>query len=367
MTKNNINSLYIHIPFCESICDYCDFTKLQYFRNIASTYLEALEKELTETVTNHDLLTIYIGGGTPTSLEDDLFLKLLQIVDPYSKKAKEYTIEANPESLSVNKIKMMKEYGVNRVSIGVESTDDRILKDINRHHTFSDVKKAKELLELNGINNINFDLMLGLPNVSIKMLQKDILNILSLNPTHVSCYSLTVHEHTVFHINKITPPSDEFSYEAYRIVDSLLKKEGFIHYEVSNWCKPNKESLHNLTYWRNEPYYGVGLGASGYVNDVRYKNTTNLSMYLKGTNAQEKEVVKLKDLEIYQIMLNLRTIEGLDLEKYHRLFKKDLYKEKQQIIDGYIDSGHLKIVKNHLIPTFEGMMILDKITLDLIA
>ena len=109
MTKNNINFLYIHIPFCESICDYCDFTKLQYFRNIASTYLEALEKELTETVTNHDLLTIYIGGGTPTSLEDDLFLKLLQIVDPYSKKVKEYTIEANPESLSINKIKMMKE------------------------------------------------------------------------------------------------------------------------------------------------------------------------------------------------------------------------------------------------------------------
>ena len=367
MTKNNINSLYIHIPFCESICDYCDFSKLQYFRNIAVDYLSALEKEISAVVTNFDLSTIYIGGGTPTALEDDLFLKLLKMVKPYSKKVKEYTIEANPESLSLNKIKMMKEYGVNRVSIGVESTDDRILKDINRHHTFKDVINAKELLESNGISNVNFDLILGLPNVSMKMLKKDIINILSLNPAHVSCYSLTVHEHTVFHINKINPPSDEFSYEAYKIVDSLLEKEGFIHYEVSNWCRPGKESLHNLTYWRNEPYYGVGLGASGYVNDVRYKNTTNLSMYLKGTNTQEKEVVKLKDLEIYQIMLNLRTIEGLDLEKYKQLFRKDLYATKQKIIDDYISSGHLKIENNHLIPTFEGMMILDKITLDLIA
>lgn len=367
MKINKVNSLYIHIPFCESICDYCDFSKLQYFRNIAIKYLDVLEKELNEVVDNHELKTIYIGGGTPTSLDDDLFLRLLNMVEPFSKCVKEYTVECNPESLSLNKIKMMKNKGVNRVSIGVESTDDRILKSINRHHTFIDVMIAKKNLEENGLDNVNFDLILGLPNVSINMLQKDIKNILSLNPSHVSCYSLTVHEHTVFFLNNILPPSDDFSYEAYKIVDSLLTKEGFIHYEVSNWAKPGKESEHNLTYWRNKEYYGVGLGASGYVNGIRYKNTTNLKNYLKGKNDKEIEKVELKDLEEYQIMLNLRTVEGLDLGTYKELFNKDLYKNKQKVIDGYVSSGHLKLEYNRLIPTFEGMMILDKITLDLFA
>ena len=367
MKINKVNSLYIHIPFCESICDYCDFSKLQYFRNIAIKYLDVLEKELHEVVDNHELKTIYIGGGTPTALEDDLFLRLLNMVDPYSKSVEEYTVECNPESLSLNKIKIMKEKGVNRISIGVESTDDRILKSINRHHTFKDVVAAKKNLEENGFDNVNFDLILGLPNVSINMLKKDIENILSLNPSHVSCYSLTVHEHTVFFLNNILPPSDDFSYDAYKIVDSLLVKDGFIHYEVSNWTKPGKESEHNLTYWRNEEYYGVGLGASGYVNGVRYKNTTNLNDYLKGKNDKEIEKVELKDLEEYQIMLNLRTIEGLDLGAYKEIFNKDLYKNKQKVIDDYISSGHLILENNHLIPTFGGMMILDKITLDLFA
>lgn len=360
---NKVSSLYIHIPFCENICDYCDFTKLQYFRIFAKKYLVRLKEELKETVTNKDLRTIYVGGGTPTSLDDDLFLKLLEMIEPYSKMVEEYTFECNPESLSLNKVKMMKEHGVNRVSIGVESTDDNILKSINRHHTFKDVKKAVELLRENGINNINLDLILGLPNVSEKMLEKDIFNILSLNPSHISCYSLTVHEHTVFHINGINPPSDEFSYAAYKKVDELLKD--YIHYEVSNWCKPGKGSIHNLTYWKNEQYYGIGLGASGYIGDIRYKNTTNLTDYLNGKNIREEEHVNLKDLEEYQIMLNLRTIEGLDLDLFQLLFNKDLYAYKKDVIDSYIESGHLVKEDNLLIPTFEGMMILDKITVDL--
>ena len=367
MKKNKVNSLYIHIPFCNAICDYCDFTKLQYFRIFAVKYLEQLEKELLKEVTDKDLKTIYVGGGTPTSLEDDLFLKLLQMISPFTKNVKEYTFECNPESLSLNKIKMMKEYGVNRISIGVESTDDEILKSINRQHTFEMVKEKVELLRKNGISNINLDLILGLPNVTEKMLEKDIKNILSLNPNHISCYSLTVHEHTVFFLNEILPPSDEFAYEAYKMVDTVLSKAGYEHYEVSNWSKPGYRSEHNLTYWRNEEYYGIGLGASGYVNGVRYKNTTNLNKYLEGQNEKEEETVSIKDLEEYQIMLNLRTLEGLDLKRFKELFNKDLYAYKRDVIDSYIQSGHLKMVDDHLIPTFEGMMILDKITLDLFA
>ena len=366
MKKNKVNSLYIHIPFCESICDYCDFTKLQYFRIFAIPYLKRLKEELEVVASNKEVKTIYVGGGTPTSLDDDLFLELLQMIKPYTTKVQEYTFECNPESLSLNKVKMMKSHGVNRISIGVESTDDKILKSINRHHTFNDVKNAVTLLRENGIDNINLDLILGLPNVSEKMLEKDIINILSLNPNHISCYSLTVHEHTVFFLNEILPPTEEFAYEAYKKVNEILKKNGYLHYEVSNWAKPGYQSEHNLTYWRNEEYYGVGLGASGYIDDTRYKNTTNLNEYLKGNNEKETEIVRLKDLEEYQIMLNLRTIEGLDLILFKNLFNKDLYKNKKEVIDSYIGSRHLLMKDNKIIPTFEGMMILDKIVLDLL-
>ena len=365
MKKNKANSLYIHIPFCENLCDYCDFQKLQYFRNIAINYLKSLKVQLEEQVDNKELRTIYVGGGTPTSLDDDLFLVLLKMIEPYSHKAKEYTFECNPESLSLNKIKMMKEYGVNRISIGVESTDERILKSINRHHTFNDVKVAVELLRENGISNINLDLIIGLPNVSMKMLEKDIKNILSLNPDHISCYSLTVHEHTVFYINGINPPSDEFAYDAYKMINTILENNGYEHYEVSNWAKENRRSEHNLTYWRNEHYYGVGLGASGYLENNRFKNTTNLKDYLSNKFAGEEEIVAISDLEEYQVMLNLRTSEGLDLNKFNKIFNKDLYACKKNIIDSYIASNHLILKENTLIPTFEGMMILDKICLDL--
>ena len=204
MKKNNsISSLYIHIPFCQSICDYCDFPKLQYFRIFAEKYLQALKKEINETVENKKIKTIYVGGGTPTSLEDGLFEQLFKIIEPYSKYVDEYTFEANPESLSPKKIELMKRYGVKRVSIGVESTESKILKSINRRHTLEDVIKAVSSLKEYGINNYNVDLILGLPNVTKTLLKKDLINILALKPKHISTYSLTVHPHTRFYLNKL--------------------------------------------------------------------------------------------------------------------------------------------------------------------
>ena len=366
MKTNKVDSLYIHIPFCESICDYCDFAKLQYFHSFADQYLLALKSELDSYNINHELKTIYIGGGTPTSLDDKQFESLLKMVEPYTKGVVEYTVEANPESLSLSKIKLMKKYGVNRLSIGVESTDDKILKSINRKHTFKDVETAVKLARENGIDNINLDLIIGLPNVSEKMLEKDIKNILSLNPDHISCYSLTVHEHTVFHINGIDEPMEEFAYDAYKKINDILSKNGFIHYEISNWCKPGKESKHNLTYWNNENYYGVGLAASGYIDNIRYKNTTNFNKYISFLNEIEQEKVSIKDEIEYEIMLKLRTRFGLDLSNFKAKYNIDLYELKKKEIDGFIDSGHLIMERNHLIPTFEGMMIQDKIVLDLL-
>ena len=353
---NKVKSLYIHIPFCNKICDYCDFTKLQYFRNFAVSYLEALKDELNSYQIDN-LKTIYVGGGTPTALEDDLFEELLKIIDSYRDGVKEYTFEANPESLSLSKIKMLKQHGVNRVSLGVQTTNDSILKAVNRDHSFEQVKTAIKNLKDNGINNINVDLILGLPHSSEKVLKEDLDNILFLDVKHVSCYGLTVNPHTVLYTKGFKEPEGDVLREFYDIVEQTLTKNGFVHYEVSNWAKPGYQSEHNLTYWRNEQYFGCGLGASGYIEDTRYKNTINLSQYLTRAFVNEKEQVSEKDKRTYQIMLNLRTIEGLELS-----FVKNKEKEIEELISG----GFLIKENNHLIATYQGMMTLDQVILKLL-
>ena len=362
---NQVSALYIHIPFCESICDYCDFAKLQYFHNFAEAYLLALEKEIHEVVKNKNLKTIYIGGGTPTSLSDEQFEKLLLMVDPYAEHVEEYTVEANTESLTLSKIKLMKKHHVNRVSIGVESTDDNILKAINRKHTFKDVEVAVKNLRSNGIENVNLDLIIGLPNVSRKMLLKDIRNILLLNPNHVSAYSLTVHEHTKFFLQGIREADEDFAYESYKEINRILQENGFIHYEVSNWAKEGYESKHNLTYWMNERYYGVGLAASGYIDNVRYKNTTNFQDYISFENEKEEEIVTPNDEKEYEIMLRLRTRYGINFQEYKEKFGEDFYELHKENIKHFTKRKLLKIVDNSLVATFSGMMKLDTIYLNI--
>ena len=368
MMKSNVYSLYIHIPFCEHLCDYCDFPKLQYFRTFAEKYLVTLKSELNSYNIDHELKTIYVGGGTPTALEDDLFEQLLQIINPYTKGVEEYTFEANPESLSEKKLSLMKHYGVNRISIGVESTDDKILAFINRHHTFSDVKTAISSARKMGFDNLNVDLIIGLPHVSGALFRKDLVNILDLDVEHISLYSLTVHPHTVFSLKGIEEPEEEFARKLYDIAEETLKANGFIHYEVSNWAKPGRESKHNFTYWKDKQYYGIGYGASGYVGNVRYTNTRNLDKYLKGQYIEEKEIVTSEDDKTYFIMLNLRTNQGIDLKEYQNRFREELLKVKKTEIENFLDQDLLKIdEENHrLTPTYNGMMVLDQIILELI-
>ncbi len=366
--NNQPQSLYIHIPFCEAICDYCDFPKLQYFRIFAEKYLQKLKEEMDSYKISHPLKTIYIGGGTPTCLEDDLFEELLKIVDPYTKSVLEYTIEANPESLSVDKLKMMKAYGVNRLSIGVESTNDQILKAINRHHTFQDVKIAIKNAQKLGFNNINVDLILGLPNATKRQLEKDLDNLLSLPITHISCYSLSVHPHTTFYLKGIKEQSGDVERELYDYVESYLKEAGFIHYEISNWSKPGYESVHNFTYWKDETYYGVGLGAAGYVDGVRYTNTLSINEYLNGITCKEKENVSLEDDKEYFLMLNLRTNRGVILKEYQERFHEDFYKKNEETINRFVNDELMVFDKKEerIYLTYSGMMILDTILLELI-
>lgn len=366
---NKPTALYIHIPFCQHICDYCDFPKLQYFRNFAINYIKSLKQELDSYGINHRLETIYIGGGTPTELEDNLFEELLKMIYPYTQSVSEYTVEANPESLSLNKLKMMKQYGVNRLSIGVESTDNKILKAINRHHTFKDVQIAVSNARIVGFDNLNVDLIIGLPNVLKNQFKKDLENIVALDVEHISCYSLTVHPHTTFFNKGIEEPKDEYSRELYDLAESFLKEKGYIHYEVSNWSKPNRCSRHNMVYWKDEQYYGLGLGAAGYINDIRYTNTRNIEQYNKGQYIDEKEIVSLEDDKTYFIMLNLRTIRGIHFSEYQDRFHEDFYEKYKDIINGFIKDKLLILNEKEqkIYPSYDGMMVLDQIILALLG
>ena len=261
---------------------------------------------------------------------------------------------------------MMKEHGVNRISLGVETTNDDILKSINRHHTFIDVQKAVLNAQKMGFDNLNVDLILGLPSSSLEQITDDLNKIITLNVQHISCYSLTVHPNTVFFLKGIKEPLDDEARAYYDYVSQFLKDNGYLHYEVSNWGKPGFESKHNYTYWKNERYYGLGLGASGYIKDIRYTNTRSINEYLKGKYVDYQEQITSEDDIEYQIMLNLRTVEGVDLKEFQNKFGFDLYQKKKKEIDNLIDGGFLKIDKERLVPTYEGMMTLDQVIIKLI-
>ena len=366
MRKNRPLALYIHIPFCQKICDYCDFTKLQYFRNFASPYIESLKQEIEHYSINYKLKTIYIGGGTPTVLEDDLFKELLSFIDKYRDGVEEYTIECNPESLSDAKLALMKKHGVNRLSIGVESTNDNILKAIGRNHTFLDVENAILRAKAHGFDNINVDLIIGLPNVTKELLLKDLNNILSLDVQHISCYSLTVHPNTKFYLDKIEEPDGDTARELYDLVNEKLGEKGFIHYEVSNWAKLGRESKHNYVYWKDEEYYGAGLGASGYIDNHRYTNTKNIIKYLSHDYIDEDEVVSIHDDKTYFIMLNLRTKRGLIFKEYEERFSEKFEIKNEDKIKKLEKLHLLNVDNDKIVATYEGMMILDKLIMEFI-
>ncbi len=364
---NKIKALYVHIPFCQELCAYCDFPKVIYDASLADSYLLSLKGELDSLSINEDLETVYVGGGTPTSLSDEQFSFLLTLLDPYTKKVKEYTFEANPESLSLEKIKLLKTHGVNRISLGVESTNDDILKAINRKHTFKTVQEATLLLRENGFDNLSFDLILGLPNVTKSMLIKDLENLISLNPEHISCYSLTVHPNTIFGIKNIPEPSDDMMRDAYDLVNSFLESHGYEHYEVSNWSKPNKESQHNLVYWKDEQYFGVGLGAASYMGNYRYLNTKSITKYNASEYTYEKEEVTLEDDKEYFIMLNLRTKYGLSFTEYEERFHEDFESKYDDVITKLINEKYLIKKDKKIFATYPGMMVLDYLILSFLT
>ncbi len=322
-----IKSVYIHIPFCQTICSYCDFCKLFYNKKLVNLYLNELEKEIINNYKGEEISTIYIGGGTPTSLSYDelsfLFtiIKKIKLTNNY-----ELTIEANVDSLDIAKIKLLKENGVTRVSIGVETFNTDYQKLINRNLSFKELKNTINLLKDNGINNINLDLMYGFKNESIEILDKDLDYLLKLDVPHISIYSLIIEDNTILKINNYQRLDDDNDQILYKYIEEKLKKNNYHHYEISNYAKDGYLSRHNLVYWNNDEYYGFGISAASYYNDIRKTNTRSITNYLKGIREIEIESLSLKDKMDYEIILGLRLEKGISKERFFKRYNTTIDK-----------------------------------------
>lgn len=320
---SNIKSMYIHIPFCKNICTYCDFCKVYYNEKWINKYLKVLKNEV-ETNYKYEILdTIYIGGGTPSSLTINELKSLFNITNKINLSSDyEFTIECNIEDITKEKLILFKKSRINRLSIGIQSFNDKILKYLGRSYR-SDIIYEKIMLAKKYFNNINVDLMYAINNETIDDLKNDIEILLSYDITHISTYSLIIENNTILHNKDEKYINEDIDRLMYDIIREKLK-EKYIHYEISNFAKKGFESKHNLCYWNNNEYYGFGLSAASYTNNNRCINTCNLTEYLKGNIIKEKEELTTNDKLKYEIILGFRKINGINKKLFYSKYNINL-------------------------------------------
>ena len=345
-------SIYIHIPFCNSICTYCDFCKIFYDKKYINDYLNNLEQEIKVRYKSEIVNTIFIGGGTPSSLDDEELIRLMNIIEIFKLNDNyEFTVECNIESITENKLKIMKKYGVNRISIGVESFDNSIIKLLGRNHTKKDVYNKMGIVK-RYFSNINIDLIYAAYD-DINILKSDIDCFLKLDIPHISTYSLIIEDNTMLKINGMKNIDEDIDYEMYKYIEDALEKNNYIHYEISNYAKNGYQSKHNLVYWNNEEYYGFGLSSTSYINNERITNTKNLRKYLNGeyldTSVYEDKDIRMEN----EIMLGLRKLDGIDLDRFKEKFNvslEDIYNIDNLVRNGYLirDNNCIKIDKKYM-------------------
>lgn len=324
--SDNMKSAYIHIPFCDNICPYCDFCKLKYNNEWIDEYLNSLKNEIETYYKGEKIRTLYIGGGTPSVLSVEELNKLFEIVCLLDLEAlEEFTIECNIESITNEKLILFKKNNVNRLSIGIQTFNEKFLDLLNRHHTKEEVFEKVEMAKMIGFENINVDLMYALPDETIEDLEKDVDEFLKLNVSHISCYSLMIEPHTKFFIDNIKPIDEDVDYEMYKYIEKRLSNRNYIHYEISNYSKPGFESKHNLVYWNNEYYYGFGLSASGYLENYRYDNTKNLNKYNSHNYIESINKITEEDRLKYELILGFRKLKGINKNEFKEKFNMSIY------------------------------------------
>ena len=363
-------SAYVHIPFCTQICYYCDFSKVFIKNQPVDSYLEHLIKEY-HSYDIKKLRTLYIGGGTPTALSAPQLAFLLEkLTDKLDLSyLEELTIEANPGDLDQEKIAVLKDSPVNRVSLGVQTFNDRMLKQIGRSHLEKDIYENIANLKKAGFDNISIDLIYALPKQTMEDVKTNVAKAIALDIPHMSLYSLILENHTVFmnrmRQGKLPLPKEDLEAEMFEYIIAELEKAGFEHYEISNFSKPGFESRHNLMYWDNAEYYGIGAGASGYVDGVRYKNHGPIRHYLQAVEAGnarvQEEVLTLKEKMEEEMFLGLRKKSGVSKKRFEEKFGLSFEDQYGAVVFELTEQGLLVPDRDIVRMTKQGLFLGDTV------
>lgn len=367
-----MTSAYIHIPFCEHICYYCDFNKVMLEGQPVDEYVQALLKEIKMTLEQYptdNTETIYIGGGTPTSLtakQLDVLLAGIRELMPFTD-GNEFTVEANPGDLTLEKLDVMSSYGVNRLSMGVQSFDDKLLKKIGRKHSAQDVYDTMKVIDKAGFgNNVSIDLIYALPGQTMASFEDTLSQALALDLPHYSLYSLILENQTIFYNwarqGRLDLPPEDVEGNMFERAAEEMEKHGKKQYEISNFSAPGKQSQHNLVYWNNEHYYGLGAGASGYLNQTRYKNHGPIQHYLQPLREnrlpiREVEELSTKNVMEEQMFLGLRKLKGISISEFNQKFERDFYDVYGKLLPELKEQGLIEIKDDHIALTKHGLIL----------
>ena len=357
--------LYIHIPFCEQKCFYCDFASYSGKAKFVGDYLRTLTKEIKIKTKGKVFDTIFIGGGTPSFLsKEELQLLAESLKDVVLEDGCEFSMECNPGNLTMEKAEVIKEMGVNRLSIGLQSSNDSILLDIGRIHAFKEFKDNFLMLRGLGFENINVDLIYGLPNENMHILNETLKQVTELSPEHISCYSLIIEEFTPFYYkhqkNQLNLPDEETEREMNALIINTLKNHGYERYEISNYAKPGYECRHNIRYWEGRDYVGCGAAAHEYVDGERQENIRTIEGYIRSmdekSTAAVRDHINLRDEDIEEyIFMGMRLQKGIDKNKFYERFQVSLDSIYGDQIKKYVKEGLLLDSPSNLRFTEKGI------------
>lgn len=366
-----IKAAYLHIPFCEHICYYCDFNKVFLKGQPVDDYLQAIDQEMKLTLSQYptdQLQTIFVGGGTPTSLTEQQLYRFCNSINRNLPKAEttEFTFEANPGDLTKEKLQIVKDAGVNRISLGVQTFNEELLKKIGRVHKPKDVYQTVENAKNVGFENISIDLIFSLPGQTVQDFEETLTEAFSLDITHYSAYSLIIEPKTVFYNllkkGKLPTPGEDVEASMYEILMEEMEKHGFNQYEISNFSRRGFESKHNLTYWNNEYYYGFGAGAHSYINGIRRSNSGPLKKYIDQISNgllpvfEDHQVTKAEQME-EEMFLGLRKNEGVSISHFIEKFASDPLKLFEEQIVDLSTKQWIDVKKDHIYLTKNGRLL----------
>lgn len=365
-----MRGMYIHIPFCHQICHYCDFNKVFFKNQPVDEYIESIGHELSilqnEGHSFSNIETVFLGGGTPTSLSEKQLDRLLEIINAFVdyKKLREFSTEANPDELTEGKLAVLKNGGVSRLSIGVQSFDEELLKQIGRTHGANDPKRVIDEARRIGFENISIDLIYGLPNQTIGQWKDTLDEALSLDLPHYSGYSLIIEPKTVFYNlmnkGKLPLPGEDAEAEMFAILMEQMERAGKKQYEISNFSVPEYESVHNLIYWDNDEYAGVGAGAHGYLKGERYANIGPLKKYMEQTDNGNRPLfnihtVSQKEQMEEEMFLGLRKLKGVTFSEFERKFTTPLKEVYGEQLDELVEKGLIQVKDDRVQLTRKGI------------